>query len=125
MDYCVAILMFNTRYLLSLINSLSRTDEFLILMRDRDHYNFGWGRYYSMTFFFKKKNTNIFFFLYIRRMCPAIYLAETEIFSAFVQIYSRCMIEPTSNGFPDIGGARVGSLTITPVHFTKRSNALI
>ncbi|GAA5808621.1 hypothetical protein MFLAVUS_002013 [Mucor flavus] len=76
-------------------------------LEDRDHYNFGWGR----------------------RICPAIYLAETEIFSAFVQIYSRCIIEPTSDGFPDIDGARVGSLTVAPVHFkvkfTKRSNALI
>ncbi|KAI8090417.1 cytochrome P450 [Thamnidium elegans] len=76
-------------------------------LENRDHYNFGWGR----------------------RMCPAIYLAETEIFSAFVQIYSRCFIEPTSDGFPDIDDARVGSLTIAPVNFkvkfTKRSNALV
>lgn len=62
-------------------------------------------------------------------MCPAIYLAENEIFSAFVQIYSKCFIEPTSDGFPDIDNAKNTGLTISPVRykvkFTKRFNALI
>ncbi|GAA5812331.1 hypothetical protein MFLAVUS_005782 [Mucor flavus] len=71
-------------------------------LEDRDHFNFGWGR----------------------RICPAIYLAEVEIFSAFIQIFSRCSIEPTSEGMPDIVGAKNAGLTIWPlpykVKFTER-----
>ncbi|KAG2229318.1 cytochrome P450 [Thamnidium elegans] len=71
-------------------------------LEDRDHFNFGWGR----------------------RICPAIYLAEVEIFSAFIQIFSRCFVEPTSEGMPDIVGAKNAGLTIWPlpykVKFTER-----
>ncbi|KAG2196313.1 hypothetical protein INT47_009308 [Mucor saturninus] len=74
---------------------------------ERDHYNFGWGR----------------------RICPAIYLAEIEIFQAFTQLFSRCFVEPTDAGMPDIVGAENAGLTILPipykVKFIKRSDALI
>ncbi|KAI8982619.1 cytochrome P450 [Pilobolus umbonatus] len=39
---------------------------------ERDHYTFGWGR----------------------RLCPGIYLAEMEIYSAFTRIFSQCVVEP-------------------------------
>ncbi|KAI7865851.1 cytochrome P450 [Spinellus fusiger] len=39
---------------------------------ERDHFNFGWGR----------------------RICPGIYLAEAELFYVYVNLWSRCTIEP-------------------------------
>lgn len=71
-----------------------------------------------------------FTFYYFRRICPAIYLAEIEIFQAFIQLFSRCIVEPTENaGMPDIVGAENAGLTISPipykVKFTKRADALI
>lgn len=64
-----------------------------------------------------------------RRICPAIYLAETELFAAFIQIFSRCRIEPTSDGMPDIEGAVSGTLTLMAnrykVKFIKRSDSLV
>ncbi|KAI8090421.1 cytochrome P450 [Thamnidium elegans] len=76
-------------------------------IEERDHFNFGWGR----------------------RICPGIYLAEAEMFIAFVEIFSRCFVEPTSDGQPNINTERVSSLTILPVDyrvkFTKRINGFI
>ncbi|KAI7864509.1 cytochrome P450 [Spinellus fusiger] len=40
--------------------------------KDRDQFNFGWGR----------------------RICPGIYLAETEMFYAYTTLWARCTIEP-------------------------------
>lgn len=71
----------------------------------------------------------IFFYFYYRRICPAIYLAEIEIFQAFTQLFSRCFVEPTDAGMPDIVGAENAGLTLLPipykVKFIKRSDALI
>ncbi|CEP14774.1 hypothetical protein [Parasitella parasitica] len=74
----------------------------------RDHYNFGFGR----------------------RICPGIYLAEVEIFFAFVQLFARCFVEPILPGnYPDIDRAKDAGITVLPlpyhVKFTKRANALI
>ncbi|GAA5798502.1 hypothetical protein HPULCUR_003906 [Helicostylum pulchrum] len=75
-------------------------------IEERDHFNFGWGR----------------------RICPAISLAETEIFAAFVQIFSRCSVEPADDGLPDIESAVNSGLTTAPVRykvkFIKRTNSL-
>ncbi|KAI8885219.1 cytochrome P450 [Backusella circina FSU 941] len=74
---------------------------------ERDQFNFGWGR----------------------RICPGIYLAEAEIFNAYISIFSKSTIEPVyKNGqpvFPDISGARSGGGTTLPlrynVQFVERS----
>ncbi|KAI9265520.1 cytochrome P450 [Helicostylum pulchrum] len=71
-------------------------------IEDRDHFNFGWGR----------------------RVCPAIYLAETEMFMAFIAIFSTCYVEPNNNQMPNIHDKLSGALTICPksyqVKFIKR-----
>lgn len=60
-----------------------------------------------------------------RRICPAIYLAETEMFMAFVEIFSRCYVEPVGNKMPNIHDKLSGALTVFPksyqVKFIKRS----
>lgn len=67
-------------------------------------------------------------YLVYRRICPAISLAETEIFATFVQIFSRCFVEPTSDGLPDIESAVNSGLTTAPVRykvkFIKRTSSL-
>ncbi|KAL0581039.1 hypothetical protein ABG067_008489, partial [Albugo candida] len=63
---------------------------------ERDHFNFGFGR----------------------RVCPGIYLAETELFCAFVRVFSRTHIEPVNGVMPDINNAENGGLTLTPVPYT-------
>lgn len=84
----------------------------------------GEGKTLVIFFFLKKRLTYTVVKKKIRRICPAIYLAEVEIFSAFIQIFSRCSIEPTSEGMPDIVGAKNAGLTIWPlpykVKFTER-----
>ncbi|KAI8877873.1 cytochrome P450 [Backusella circina FSU 941] len=69
---------------------------------ERDHFNFGWGR----------------------RICPGIYLAEVEIFNAFVHIFSRSTIEPIyENGvplYPNMNDARSGGVTTLPLPFNVR-----
>ncbi|KAL9552676.1 hypothetical protein PS6_004353 [Mucor atramentarius] len=77
-------------------------------IEQRDTYSFGWGR----------------------RICPGIYLAEVEIFFAFVQVFARCFIEPAVPGeYPNIEGGRDAGLTVLPlaynVKFTRRPDALI
>lgn len=66
--------------------------------------------------------------IYFRRICPGIHLADVEMFSVFVQIYSKCIIEPCG-GMPDIEGAVNAGLVITPnpfkVKFTKRTECLV
>ncbi|OAC99015.1 cytochrome P450 CYP5207 [Mucor lusitanicus CBS 277.49] len=75
----------------------------------RDHFNFGFGR----------------------RLCPGTYLAEVELFNAFVQVFAKCKIEPISQDeYPDISNARENSgLNILPppykVKFIKREDALM
>lgn len=67
-------------------------------------------------------------YFFNRRICPGIYLAEAEMFIAFVEIFSRCFVEPTSDGPPNLNTERVSSLTILPVDyrvkFTKRTSNL-
>ncbi|KAI8391167.1 cytochrome P450 [Radiomyces spectabilis] len=73
----------------------------------RDHYNFGWGR----------------------RICPGIYLAETECFSVLVRIFAQCTIAPhiSTDGpvYPDLNGAKDGGAVFLPpsyrVRFIKRN----
>jgi hypothetical protein len=64
-----------------------------------------------------------------RRICPAIYLAEVEIYNGFVQLLARSFIEPGPAGLPDLDGAVNAGLTITPfpykIKFTKRADSLI
>lgn len=67
---------------------------------------------------------------YNRRICPAIHLAEVEMFVGLIEILSRCTIEPTAkDGLPDINGARHGGISILPlpykVKFTKRDIPLV
>ncbi|KAI8877874.1 cytochrome P450 [Backusella circina FSU 941] len=69
---------------------------------ERDHFNFGWGR----------------------RLCPGIYLAEVEIFNAFVSIFAKTTVEPIyENGkasFPNYSGAKAGGVTTLPLPFSVR-----
>ncbi|KAK4514192.1 uncharacterized protein ATC70_001779 [Mucor velutinosus] len=75
----------------------------------RDHFNFSFGR----------------------RLCIGIYLAEVELFNAFIQVFARCKIEPISKDeYPDISTARENAgLNILPpsykVKFIKRQDALL
>ncbi|KAI8065891.1 cytochrome P450 [Gongronella butleri] len=78
----------------------------------RDHYNFGWGR----------------------RICPGIYLAESEMFHAWVQLFSRCTVEPGLDEqgrvqLPDLGDFEDDGVVISPMPFTvrfiPRANALL
>ncbi|KAI7879547.1 cytochrome P450 [Mucor mucedo] len=77
----------------------------------RDHFNFGWGR----------------------RMCAAIYMAEVELFTAFVQVISRCTIEPVRDidgkeYVPDIDNPVIMGLTLIPaphkLNFVERTQSL-
>ncbi|GAA5795468.1 hypothetical protein HPULCUR_000826 [Helicostylum pulchrum] len=60
----------------------------------------------------------------MQRVCPAIYLAETEMFMAFIAIFSTCYVEPNNNQMPNIHDKLSGALTICPksyqVKFIKR-----
>lgn len=80
-----------------------------------------------MCFIKDNQDTKVIF-LAFRRICPAIYLAEVEIFIAFVELLARCFIEPAASGMPDIGGAKNAGLTLMPipykVKFTKRADFL-
>ncbi|KAI8354066.1 cytochrome P450 [Blakeslea trispora] len=73
----------------------------------RDHFNFGWGR----------------------RICPGIYLAEAEMFSAFVQLFSRASIEPSDEGLPDLHSATNAGLVLQPhpykLKFVRRPDAAV
>ncbi|KAG2205811.1 hypothetical protein INT47_003994 [Mucor saturninus] len=73
-------------------------------VENRDHFNFGWGR----------------------RICPAIHMAEVETFIGFIELMSRCFIEPGEDGMPNINKADNGGIAILPlpykVKFTNRKN---
>ncbi|CAO3635109.1 unnamed protein product [Mucor fragilis] len=75
-------------------------------LNDRGHFAFGWGR----------------------RICPGIYLAEMEIFYAFVQIFARADILLDVK-LPDIDGVQGAGITFTPnpytLRYVARANALI
>ncbi|KAI7863483.1 cytochrome P450 [Spinellus fusiger] len=79
---------------------------------ERDQYNFGWGR----------------------RMCPGIYLAETEMFFAYTTLWARCTIEPAldSNNNPvyaDIESIIDNGVVTMPkpykVRFVERPDKLV
>ncbi|KAI7891882.1 cytochrome P450 [Mucor mucedo] len=76
-------------------------------IEERDQFNFGWGR----------------------RSCPGTYLAEVEMFLAFVQILATCTIEPPKEGMPDINEARNVGLNVVPppckLRFVKRHDSLV
>ncbi|KAI8367441.1 cytochrome P450 [Choanephora cucurbitarum] len=76
-------------------------------IENRDHFIFGWGR----------------------RVCPGIYLAEAEIFSAFVQLLARASIEPSDEGLPDLNSTINGGLILQPLphklKFVRRHDALV
>lgn len=63
-------------------------------------------------------------------MCPAVYLAEVEIFSALVRMLSKSFIEPVSiNEVPNIDGSELIGINLYPlpykVKFTPRSQVNI
>ncbi|KAI7871153.1 cytochrome P450 [Spinellus fusiger] len=79
---------------------------------ERDQYNFGWGR----------------------RICPGIYLAETELFLTNVGLWARCTVEPVidSDGnpvYPDIKSFVDSGLVTIPkpykVRFVERPDRLL
>lgn len=63
-------------------------------------------------------------FLNKRRVCPAIHLAEVEVFSAFIQIFANCSVEPSLDGMPDIKHVQNIGINLLPppykVKFVKR-----
>lgn len=67
--------------------------------------------------------------IYTRRTCPGSYLAEAEMFSAFVHILAQCTIEPPVDGMPDIDGAVNSGLHFLPLpcklRFIKRSDSYV
>ncbi|KAI9300930.1 cytochrome P450 [Cunninghamella echinulata] len=80
-------------------------------INDRDQYNFGWGR----------------------RICPAVHLAESEMFYILTRLFSRCTIElpldKNGNEIPvDIESAKDG-IVIHPlpfeVRFIQRNDSLV
>ncbi|KAI7873258.1 cytochrome P450 [Mucor mucedo] len=77
----------------------------------RDHFNFGWGR----------------------RMCPGIYMAEVELFTTFIHVILRCIIEPVRDMdgkeyVPNIENAVLSGLTSLPaphkLNFVERIQSL-
>ncbi|KAI8144958.1 cytochrome P450 [Fennellomyces sp. T-0311] len=72
-------------------------------LESRDHFQFGWGR----------------------RICPGIYLSEVEMFSALIQIFVNCSIEPPldSQGrpvMPDDTAVRNAGMVLTPAPYEVR-----
>ncbi|KAI8890613.1 cytochrome P450 [Backusella circina FSU 941] len=77
-------------------------------IKERDHYNFGWGR----------------------RICPGMYLAEVEIFSSFVRGFLKFNVKPALNEngkevYPDIVSSVDAGSVLHPeeykVRFVERS----
>lgn len=65
-----------------------------------------------------------------RRVCPGTYMAEAEILTAFIQVLSRCSIEPVidSDGkehYPNINHSNNSGLSLTPspykIKFVERT----
>lgn len=74
-----------------------------------------------------------FFLHQCRRTCPGIYMAEVELFTTFVQVISRCTLEPVRDKdgkelFPSIKNTVAAGLTLVPVphkiNFVERKNPL-
>ncbi|CAO3576608.1 unnamed protein product [Absidia cylindrospora] len=77
-------------------------------IQQRDHYNFGWGR----------------------RICPGIYLAETQIFNVFVKLFAQYKIHPAKNGkYPDLNKFVDAGIVLMPeeysVRFIQREDAVL
>lgn len=53
-------------------------------------------------------------------------MSEVETFIGFIELMSRCFIEPGEDGMPNIDTSENGGITILPspykVKFTKRKN---
>lgn len=96
---------------------------------ERDQFNFGWGRYTYKRIILQQDECSKLYFIMCRRSCPGVYLAEAEMFLAFVQILARCSIEPPSEGMPDINGLINAGLNCLPppckLHFIKRHDSLV
>ncbi|KAI7889067.1 cytochrome P450 [Mucor mucedo] len=67
-------------------------------LEERDHFVFGWGR----------------------RVCPAIHMAEVEVFSAFIRIFAHCSVEPSSDGMPDIDHVQNIGINLLPRPYKVR-----
>ncbi|KAI8982617.1 cytochrome P450 [Pilobolus umbonatus] len=71
-------------------------------LEERDQYGFGWGR----------------------RICPGIYLAELEMYSAFTRLFSQCIIEAAGE-LPDLVKPALSNLISQPApykaKFTRRT----
>ncbi|KAI7867257.1 cytochrome P450 [Spinellus fusiger] len=81
-------------------------------IKERDQYNFEWGR----------------------RICPGIYLAETELFLTYTTLWASCTVEPAldSNSKPmyaDVENFVDGGIVFSPkpykVRFVERPDKLI
>ncbi|KAI9357779.1 cytochrome P450 [Pilaira anomala] len=77
-------------------------------LENRDHFGFGWGR----------------------RVCPGTYLAEAELLTAFIQVLSKCSIEPIIDSnkreiYPVLDHSMDGGLVSIPppykVRFVERT----
>jgi hypothetical protein len=69
-----------------------------------------------------------------RRMCAAIYMAEVEIFTSFIEVISRCTLEPVRDvdgkeQMPDIEIPVITGLTLLPIpykiNFVERTQSLV
>ncbi|KAI9315374.1 cytochrome P450 [Dichotomocladium elegans] len=70
---------------------------------DRDHFNFGWGR----------------------RICPGAHLAETELFDAFVAVFSQYDVKPVLDDegqpvYPRLQNGQIGAVVVPPEPFQIR-----
>ncbi|CEG66624.1 hypothetical protein RMATCC62417_03169 [Rhizopus microsporus] len=68
-----------------------------------DHFMFGWGR----------------------RICPGIYVTETELFYTLIKLVSRCIIEPELSPdnerlYPDLQHGVNTGVGVTPLPFKIR-----
>ncbi|KAI9493335.1 cytochrome P450 [Zychaea mexicana] len=77
-------------------------------VQERDHFMFGWGR----------------------RICPAMHLAEVQMFVLLTNVLARCDIKPPADSsLPDLDDGRDAGAVMSPppfkLRFVKRENSLI
>ncbi len=64
-----------------------------------------------------------------RRICPAIYLAEVEVFSTFVRMLAECFVEPIEEEMPDLENPQAAGVNLIPipykVKFTRRTDSYL
>ncbi|KAI8982678.1 cytochrome P450 [Pilobolus umbonatus] len=75
-------------------------------IEERDQYGFGWGR----------------------RICPGIYLAELELYSAFTRLFSQCIVE-AADELPNLKRPVMVNVITQPrpykAKFTRRTDGLL